>query len=230
MTFALTFVVALAACFLLREPLRRYPIIFYVLAMITVVMQFASASIGLPKQMDLALLLLVKRCNLAMALFAIVMFIGIFPADSRASSWMRPVRAQISIVACILCAGHIIGYAISYVPRVIAGALANPYVAVGLVVALILTILLVVLGITSIQQVKRIMSLAKWKSIQRLAYLFFILACVHALLMLMPSALGGGVAAIEGTLAYGALLVAYVVLRGIRALAKRRSTKAAVQM
>ena len=67
------------------------------------------------------------------------------------------------------------------------------------------------------------MSPAKWKGIQRLAYLFFILACMHALLMLVPSALGGGEAAAEGVLAYSVLLVVYVVLRGIRALVDRRS-------
>ncbi len=229
MTFALTFVVALAACVLLREPLRRYPVVFYALAIAAVAMQFASASIGLPKQVDLALLLLVKRCNVAMALFAIVMFIGILPQDSRAGSWMRPVRSQISIVACILCAGHIIGYVVSYVPRVFAGALANPFVAAGLVAALALTILLVVLGVTSIQRVKRIMSPTKWRRVQRLAYPFFILACVHALLMLAPSALGGGAAAIEGALAYSVLLATYVVLRGIRALADKRTTDAAAE-
>lgn len=223
MTFALTFVVVLVACVLLREPLHRYPIAFYVLATVAVVAQIASASLGLPQPVDLALLLLVKRCNVAMALFAVVMLIGVLPRDSRASSWMRPVRSKISIVACILCAGHIIGYAISYVPRVLAGALSNPFLAVGLVAGLILTVLLILLGVTSIQRVKRAMSPAKWKGIQRLAYLFFILACMHALLMLVPSALGGGAAAAEGVLAYSVLLVVYVVLRGIRALVDRRS-------
>ncbi len=226
MTFALTFVVALVACVLLREPLRRYPTVFYVLAALAVVAQFLSTSLGLPKSIDLALLLLVKRCNLAMALFAVVMFIGVLPRAGRASSLMRPVRSEISIVACILCVGHIVGYAISYVPRVLAGALANPFVAIGLVLALVLTLLLVALGVTSAQRIKRIMTPTKWKRVQRLAYPFFILACIHALLMLLPSALGGGVAAGEGALAYSVLLVVYVVLRGIRALAERRSNNA----
>lgn len=226
MTFVLTFVVVLAACVLLREPLRRYPAVFYTLAVVAVVAQLASAPLGLPKSVDLALLLLVKRCNVAMALFAVVMFIGVLSPDSRAGSWMRPVRSEISIVACILCAGHVVGYVAWYVPRVFAGALANPFVAVGLVAALVLTVLLVLLGVTSVQRVKRAMGSVKWRRIQRLAYLFFVLACVHALLMLMPSALGGGATAVEGALAYGVLLVAYLVLRGVRLLADRRLGKA----
>lgn len=226
MTFALTFVVVLVACVILREPLRRCPVAFYVLAAVAVVAQLASTSLGLPKSVDLALLLLVKRCNVAMALFAVVMLIGVLPRDGRASFWMRPVRSEISIVACILCAGHVIGYVVSYAPRVIAGALANPLLVVGLVAALVLTVLLVVLGVTSIQRVKRAMDSAKWKRLQRLAYVFFLLACVHALLMLLPSALGGGTAATEGVCAYSVLLVAYIVLRGARALADRRSNAA----
>ena len=223
MTFALTFAVALVACVLLREPLRRYSAVFYVAALAVVVVQLASAQLGLPKPVDLALLVLVKRCNVAMALFAIVMFIGVLPREGRVGSWMRPVRSEISIIACILCAGHVIGYAASYAPRALAGALVNPFVLAGLVAAIILTVLLAVLGITSLQPVKRAMNSMRWRRLQRLAYLFFVLACVHALLMLVPSALGGGVAATEGARAYSVLLIAYAVLRGARALADWRA-------
>lgn len=222
MFLVLTFVAVLAACVILRGPIRRFPVVFYVLAAVAVVMQLASSALGLPKSVDLVLLLLVKRCYVAMALFAVVMFVGILPRDGRASGWLRPIRAQISIVACILCAGHICGYVASFVPRVLAGALAGPFVAAGLAVAAVLTVLLVVLGVTSVQRVKRAMSPNRWRRVQRFAYVFFALACVHALLMLVPSALGGGEAAAEGALAYGVLLVAYVALRGGRALADRR--------
>lgn len=227
MSFALTLVVAFVACLALREPLRRWPVAFYVLAVIAVAAQLASASLGLPKAADLALLLLVKRCYVAMALFVIIMFIGVLPRDGRLSRWLRPVRAEVSIIACILCAGHIVGYAASYVPRALAGALASPAVAAGLIVALVLTALLIVLGVTSAQRVKRAMGPAPWKRVQRLAYPFFVLACAHALLMLLPSALGGGTAAFEGAIAYAVVLVAYVVLRGVRALADRRAEDAA---
>ena len=227
MSFVLTLVVAFAACLALREPLRRWPVAFYALAVVAVAVQLASASLGLPKAVDLALLVLIKRCYVAMALFVIVMFIGVLPRDGRLSRWLRPVRAEVSIVACVLCVGHIVGYAASYVPRAISGALASPAVATGLIVALVLTVLLIALGVTSFQRVKRAMSLAQWKRVQRLAYPFFVLACAHALLMLMPSALGGGTAALEGAIAYATVLVVYVALRGARALSDRRVKDAA---
>lgn len=227
MPFILTLVLAFAACVALREPIRRWPIAFYALAVAAVVTQLASASLGLPKPIDLALLVLVKRCYVAMALFTIVMFIGALPPGSRLSRWLRPIRAEVSIVACLLCIGHVIGYAASYVPRAIAGALASPTVAAGLLAALVLTMLLAVLGVTSAQRVKRAMGPTRWKRVQRLAYAFFVLACVHALLMLLPSALSGGIAAGEGALAYAAVLLAYLAARGARALADRRADDAA---
>ena len=58
-----------------------------------------------------------------------------------------------------------------------------------------LVVLLVVLGVTSFAFVKRQMSTASWKKVQKLAYPFFGLVYVHPLLMLLPSALHGGLAA-----------------------------------
>ena len=198
MTFALTFAVALVACVLLREPLRRYSAVFYVAALAVVVVQLASAQLGLPKPVDLALLVLVKRCNVAMALFAIVMFIGVLPREGRVGSWMRPVRSEISIIACILCAGMSSAMPLRMFRGPSPAPLVNPFVLAGLVAAIILTVLLVVLGITSLQPVKRALSSMRWRRLQRLAYLFFVLACVHALLMLVPSALGEGWLPLKG--------------------------------
>lgn len=226
MSFLLTLVAAFAACVVLREPLRRWPVAFYALALAAVAAQLGSSALGLPKEADLALLILVKRCYAAMALFTVVMLIGALPRDTRLARWLRPVRAEVSIVACVLCVGHIAGYAASYVPRALAGALASPAVAAGLALALVLTVLMAILGITSAQRVKRVLGPAPWRRVQRLAYPFFALACLHALVMLLPSALSGGTAALEGALAYGAVLVAYGAARGARALADRRAEDA----
>ena len=111
----------------MRSPARAAPTVFGRLLRGCACGRGGSVG-GLPKPVDLALLVLVKRCNVAMALFAIVMFIGVLPREGRVGSWMRPVRSEISIIACILCAGHVIGYAASYVPRALAGALVNPFV------------------------------------------------------------------------------------------------------
>ena len=99
--------------------------------------------------------------------------------------------------------------------------MALPFVAVGLAVAAAITVLLVVLGVTSFNSVKARMSKQIWVKVQKWAYVFFGLTYVHVLAMLLPSALGGGAAAVQSVAAYTVVFGAYAVLRVARA--KRES-------
>ena len=83
-----------------------------------------------------------------------------------------------------------------------------------------------ILLVTSFQVVKRRMSAARWKGVQRLAYPFYLLTYVHLLLMLAPSALHGGVAATTSVAVYSIVFAAYVVLRLVRAAKDRRIREA----
>ena len=84
-----------------------------------------------------------------------------------------------------------------------------------------ITVLLVVLGVTSFNSVKARMSKQIWVKVQKWAYVFFGLTYVHVLAMLLPSALGGGAAAVQSVAAYTVVFGAYAVLRVARA--KRES-------
>lgn len=108
---------------------------------------------------------------------------------------MKPIRAELSIIACILCLGHMAVYLGSYLPRLLGNASINSNVAVAFGVAVALFVLLALLGVTSLGIVKRAMSSRRWTRIQRFAYLFFALIFCHLALMLLPAALHGGVAA-----------------------------------
>lgn len=221
MLFALTLAVTIALSAALREPLRRWPWAFYALAAAAVLVLLAVPQQALPKEASLAMLPLVKKGYVATALFVVVMFVGALPRGGRVDRWMRPVRAQLSIVACILIAGHVIGYLASYLPRLTSGAISGTAVYLGLAAAVVLTALTAVLGVTSLQRVKRAMAPGTWKRVQRLAYLFTALLYVHALLMLLPSALSGGAAAQESAAAYTVVFAAYLVARLARAWADR---------
>ncbi len=90
-----------------------------------------------------------------------------------------------------------------------------------------LLVLLVVLGVTSFAFVKRQMSTASWKKVQKLAYPFFGLVYVHLLLMLLPSALHGGLAAQASVAVYSVVFVGYALCRvGRGALVDRRAEDA----
>ena len=134
---------------------------------------------------------------------------------------MKPIRAELSIVACILCFGHMAVYLDSYLPRLLGNASINGNVAVAFGVAVALFVLLALLGVTSLGIVKRAMSSRRWTRIQRFAYLFFALIFCHLALMLLPAALRGGIAAQESLFIYTAMFGAYGILRLGKAAAER---------
>lgn len=225
MIFAWVLLVTIGAVFVLRTPLKKCPRAFYALAIAAVVLFFAGDALGFPRAISNAFFVLVHKCTLALALFVVVMFIGVFSKTSRIRQWLQPVRAELSIVACILSVGHMVVYLVAYASRILSGIMGGS-VAVALAVAAVLTALLLVLGITSLRTVKRHMTKSGWKRVQMLAYPFFALVYAHLMLMLLPPALVGGQAAQCSVGAYTAVFVSYAAARTVRAVIDRRNALA----
>lgn len=226
MDFAIILVVSVAAVFALRNPLKACPVAFYVAAIAVDVLYMYGVFFGLPRAVWSPLFVLVQKCELALALFAVVMFIGCLNREGRAYRWLKPVRSELSIVAWFLSLGHMAVYLESYLPRLVSGGAVSGNVVGAFVLAVVLLALLIVLGVTSFAFVKRQMSTASWKKVQKLAYPFFALVYVHLLLMLLPSALHGGLAAQAAVAVYSVVFIGYGLCRVGRALADRRATEA----
>lgn len=220
MNFALVLAGTVCACFALKRPIHDYPWTLYVLALVVDGAYLLADGLGAPYWLWQPLFLLVQKCYLALALFVVVMYIGCLPRASRTSLWLRPVRAELSIAACLLAAGHMASYLGTYVSMMLGGN-AKGNVAVAFAVALALLVLLLVLGITSVHAVKRRMNADTWRRVQRWAYPFFGLVYVHLALMLMPAALNGGISAQESLAAYTVVFGVYAVARIARARADR---------
>lgn len=221
MGFLIVLVVTVAASLGLRQPLHKWPVVFYGLAVAADVAYIAGIEGLLPRVVMGPITLLLGKCMLSLALFVVVMYIGVFAEGSRVHQWLKPVRAELSILACILACGHMAVYLASYVPR-LGGAL-GANVASALLVALALLVLLLVLGVTSFGFVKRRMRTESWKRLQRWAYVFFGLVYVHLMLMLAPAASRGGEAAVASVAVYSVVFGAYAALRVRRALVDRRN-------
>ncbi|WP_418831791.1 hypothetical protein [Paraeggerthella sp.] len=221
MDFPLVFIGAVAAAFALRNPIKKAPVAFYVLAVAVSVLFIAAEFFPMPRAVWSALFLLVQKCMLALALFAVVMLIGVFSRDSRVGRWLRPIRAELSIIAWILSLGHMAVYLASYLPRL--GGVNKGAVMISFVVALVLFALLLVLGVTSFNVVKKRMKKDTWKRVQMLAYPFFGLVYLHLMLMLLPPALHGGAAAQVSVAVYSVLFAAYALLRVRRAMIDRKA-------
>lgn len=223
MTFALILACTVAACFALRNPLKKWPMLFYVLAVIVDLFFIAGVTIGLPRAIWSVFFLLIQKCTMPTAIFVVVMYIGVLPRSSKAFSWLKPVRAELSIIAWILSLGHMVVYIVSYLPRLTAGYAFSGNMLIAFVLAVILLVLLLLLGITSFNFVKRHMRAETWKKVQKLAYPFFILTYVHILFMLAPAAFKGGIAAQASVVVYSVVFLLYVVLRAYRAWADKRA-------
>ncbi len=222
MDFLLVLAVACAASVALRHPLHKWPVAFYGLAVVADVTYIVGIEGLLPRAVMGPLTLLMGKCMLSLALFVVVMYVGVFVKGSRAHQWLKPVRSELSIIACILACGHMAVYLASYAPRL--GS------AMGSNVVGALVVLLLVLGTTSLGFVKRHMRTESWKRLQRWAYVFFGLVYVHLMLMLAPAASRGGEAAVASVAAYTMVFGAYAVLRVRRATLDRGTGHGAAPM
>ena len=215
MEFLIVLASSVVLAIALREPLHRCPVAFYALACAVVVAFFEGVNGLLPGTWWKPLISLVQRCMAALSLFAVVMFIGVLPKGSKFDQWLRPVRAKLSIVACILCLGHMCMYLAPYASRAIVGTLGATTMA-SFAVAVVLFALVLVLGVTSFNFVKHRMGGRTWENVQRLAYPFFGLAWVHLMFMLAPAAAKGGEQAMLSVVIYTILFAAYAILRVFR--------------
>jgi DMSO/TMAO reductase YedYZ heme-binding membrane subunit len=200
--------------FLLHNPLKRFPWMFYVLAVLVCALSLWLYSLPAAERPAMpGFYLLMRRGYLALSLFTVVMFIGVLNEGSVVRQALQPVRAELSIIAAILILGHLIPYLIGYLQLSVNPAPLRGTVAFSLFASLIVLTLLAVLTITSFNFIKKRMKPRTWKRLQCLAYVFFALVYVHLAGFLLPSALSGSPITLMSITVYSALFASYLLLR-----------------
>ena len=220
--FLLILVCTIIGVFVLREPIRRWPWVFYILAIALDIFLFASWGMTLPSAVNIQKVMLMVRGGLATALFIVVMYMGVLPRGSKVSKWLRPIRAELSIIVSFLIAGHMVHYLVSFGSRMLGGSSPADNVAAAIIVGIIMMVFVIVLGVTSFRFVKRHMNVRTWRKLQSGAYVFYVLIFVHVACMLGPSAVRGGTTALINLIVYSVILISYMVLRIMRAKADKR--------
>lgn len=209
-------VALIAACAfvaLLKKPLRAHPGIFYASAAALDVLLLAGNLSGVPVPLWASILSFHARGLFGFALFAIVMFVGVLGDGSRLKTSLLPIRAELSILASILIAGHIANYLEIYCTRLLSLNIGTLSAGASLVVACAATALLVPLAITSVKAVKKRMSARSWKRLQRFAYLFWGLAYAHLALILLQPARSNGAEALTSLAIYSIIFAVYTAAR-----------------
>ena len=219
MRFALVLLGTAVFSFACKDAIRKAPWVFYVLAVVLSVMYAITGYVNYPYWLQRALFILMQKGTLATAFFVVVMYIGVFDGIEFVRQRLKPTRAALSIMGCILILGHVVKYLVAFLPRL--GVLSG-MLAASIWLALGLFVLMLVLGVTSFQVVKRAMNASAWIKLQKTAYIFYGALYLHIILILLPPALQGSSAAIESVIVYSVVFLAYAVLRVAKALRDRK--------
>jgi DMSO/TMAO reductase YedYZ heme-binding membrane subunit len=214
MRFIAGLVVSVLFVTLLRKPVKHFPAVFYALAVVLDLILVIGSSLHIPSWLREYFLFLFQSNNLAMGLFCIVMFTGALGEGTALRRALGPIRAELSVIASVLCAGHAVIYGRSYLDQLLSSATAMPAARLGAtLIAFVLVLLLIPLTVTSAKAVRSRMTPQAWKRLQRLAYPFFVLIFVHVFLYLMSPAIAGSLSALVSLVVYLVVGAAYVVLR-----------------
>lgn len=174
----------------LNSTFKKQAKLFYVLAILialaVTIYEFVKISTGF--KLDGAIYVLersFKKGYISTALFILVMFAGVLDKKWEVTKKLFKVRSEMAIVASILILPHCIVYLYNFLMALIKGNhLSIAYVAF-IILGLMAFIIMIPLFITSFKKVRVKMVPKKWKSVQRWAYIFYILVYGHIMIILI---------------------------------------------
>lgn len=176
--------------YLFAEQIRKNALILYIgtyiITALVVMIQSYQLSEGWTLSISHFVLSLFTRGVLSVATFVWVMYAGVFVRQNTFSKKLLLIRGEISIIGCILALGHNLIFGWSYFPFMILKPL--QFGVSGLVVSiltLLAILLMLLLGITSFKVIRKKMKPKTWKSIQRLAYVFFYLMYIQVMVFFL---------------------------------------------
>lgn len=216
MLFLLSIVCVLAFFLVFQPWIAKHPSIFYGLTIASILLLFGSYFTGIyesfPDWFNNIFAMMYARGALSTAVFVVVMYLGVIPVRFALASRLMRIRAEISVIGCILALGHNVYYGIYYFPHLFTepGELGLPYL-IATVITLILIAIMLPLMITSFRAVRKKMSAQSWKKLQRLAYVFYSLLYLHVMIVLCANV--RGTSSIISIVAYTLVFVPYFILR-----------------
>lgn len=168
-------IVAIACIFVAvsARSIKAMPVVWYGIALAIDAVYAYGIVYGLPPAVLQVLSVVIQRGLFATALFTIVMHCGALPARSVIRNEVGSIRAELSIISCILAFAHCLNYLNSYLATFTEniGVVAGNQLA-SLFVAIVLFALLLVLGMTSAKALKSRIKAATWKTVQRGSHIF----------------------------------------------------------
>ena len=199
--------------YLLEKPIKKHATLFYIATVIISVLSVLAPKKGLPFAIDYLVKNILARGTLAGALFILVMVASVCPAAKLRGLLLR-TRGEMAIIAALLTLIHNISYGKYYfvalftkisdldAPRIFAAVL-----------SLVMIVLLIPLTVTSFMVIRKKMNPKKWKSLQRLSYLFYGLLFIHISMIFSISIAKGHLSTLFDLSVYAIIYIAYLICR-----------------
>ena len=199
--------------YLLEKPIKKHATLFYIATIIISVLSVLAPKKGLPFVIDYLVKNILARGTLAGALFILVMVASVCPAAKLRELLLR-TRGEMAIIAALLTLIHNISYGKHYfvalftkisdldAPRIFAAVL-----------SLVMIVLLIPLTVTSFMVIRKKMNPKKWKSLQRLSYIFYGLLFIHISMIFSISIAKGHLSTLFDLSVYVIIYIAYLICR-----------------
>jgi DMSO/TMAO reductase YedYZ heme-binding membrane subunit len=226
MLFLIALAVAVLFTAALSKALRKAPLPFYIAAALL------SAGAVIVSRLDVESEFLMKwvfplftKGAMAAGFWALVMWAGALPRESRITKRLLSVRGELSIFAAVLTLSHAVLRAILYLRQLLRPKY-SPDAVFAATCAIVLALLVIMLPLTvlSFRRVRKRMAPDRWKRIQRLAYGFYGLIYAHVLVLYLPPALRGLRSYALTVAVYTVVWLAYMTCRLLNRKNARRGT------
>lgn len=226
MLFLIALAVAVLFAATLSKALRKASLPFYIAAALL------SAGAVIASRLDVESEFLMKwvfplftKGAMAAGFWALVMWAGALPRESRITKRLLSVRGELSIFAAVLTASHAVLRAILYLRQLLRPKYSPDAVfAATCAIVLVLLVIMLPLTVLSFRRVRRRMEPDRWKRIQRLAYVFYGLIYAHVLVLYLPPALRGLRSYALTVVVYTVVWLAYMTCRLLNRKNARRGT------
>lgn len=230
MTFLISLFIVIFLISIGRNFIKKHSNLCYIIASLIsialIVTTYSGVILNAPSWLKDYVLPVFTKSSLATSIFVVVMYTGAFKNGSKAIKFLMPIRAQLSIIGCILALAHNIVYGKTHFVKLFT----NPSsMSTNMIIAAIISIVLIVimlpLMVTSFPKVRKKMKPKSWKKLQQLAYVFYGLIYVHVMIIMIPLAKKGITEYRVNVLAYSIVFLTYGAMRIRKALLKNKVPK-----
>lgn len=214
MLFLIALALASGFAFFCRKPLKKYPYVFYISAVVITAIISVADFRNLPVFVNTYIVGLFSRGAFATALWCVVMWAGAFPNGSKPVKALMPIRGELSVFTAVLTLGHNIGYGKTYFVRLFtdSGRMTSNQITAS-ILTIIMLVIMIPLTIMSFPQIRRKMNAKLWKKIQRTAYIFYALIYIHVMVLCVPMAQSGREGYLMSVMMYSVVFIGYAVCR-----------------